>query len=247
MQTILGSGEFGKVFLSSSVHNPDLQVAIKAMDKIKLKVDVELIAHEVAAISKLDHPNIINFYETYNDYRYVYLVMEYCPGKPLSRHFSEGKVNSEKEVRKVMFQVVSAISHCHAMGIIHRDIKPDNIMITNKDKQVKLIDFGLARNGLNDEDQQICGTPYYMAPEMITRAGYSAKIDVWSMGVMLYFLVTGQMPFTGHTQKELFAKICFGKVDYEIDALGFVSKQCVDLMKKMLVHNPKKRITALQV
>jgi calcium-dependent protein kinase len=88
-QTVLGNESFGKVFLSESLHDKNFKVAIKAMDKIKLKMDVDFVKSEVAVLNKLDHPNIVNYYETYNDYRYVYLVMEFVKGKVLNKHFAE--------------------------------------------------------------------------------------------------------------------------------------------------------------
>lgn len=173
-QTVLGSGSFGKVFLSQSKHNPDFKVAIKALDKVKLRMDVDLIQQEVSILHKLDHPNIVNYYETYNDFRYVYLVMEYVPGKELNKYFVEGNKNSEKEVCFVMQQVTSALAHCHAVGVIHRDIKAENVMITKADRKVKLLDFGLSKNSMIVKDREICGTPYYMAPEMIKAEKYDS-------------------------------------------------------------------------
>ena len=224
-QTVLGAGSFGKVFLSQSVHNKNLKVAIKAMDKIKLKMDVELVNEEVAILNKLDHPNIVNYFETYNDYRYVYLVMEYVPGKVLNKYLMEQKSHSEKKICHVMQQVISAIAHCHAIGIIHRDIKAENIMMSNEG-QIKLLDFGLSKNSRKVDEKEICGTPYYMAPEMIVGDKYTAQIDVWSLGVLIYYLVSGHLPFNQRTQKELFAQICFGKVEFDYKEFAMVSDEC---------------------
>jgi serine/threonine protein kinase len=103
-----------------------------------------------------------------------------------------------------MEQIIKAIAHCHAQGVIHRDIKAENIMI-NDQGQVKLLDFGLSKNSEVCKDREICGTPYYMAPEMILGDPYDTKVDVWSLGVMLYYTVSGHLPFNQRTQKELFA------------------------------------------
>lgn len=101
-QPVLGQGSFGKVFLSNSKEDPNFRVAIKALDKVKLKMDVELVREEVAILTKLDHPNIVNYYETYNDYRFCYLVMEYIKGKVLNKYFVEQRANSEGLVCRVM-------------------------------------------------------------------------------------------------------------------------------------------------
>ena len=103
-----------------------------------------------------------------------------------------------------MEQIIKAIAHCHAQGVIHRDIKAENIMI-NDQGQVKLLDFGLSKNSKVCKDREICGTPYYMAPEMILGDPYDTKVDVWSLGVMLYYTVSVHLPFNQCTQKELFA------------------------------------------
>lgn len=93
-----------------------------------------------------------------------------------------------------MEQIIKAIAHCHALGVIHRDIKAENVMI-NDQGQVKLLDFGLSKNAKSVKDREICGTPYYMAPEMIMGDPYDGKVDVWSLGVMLYYTVSGHLPF----------------------------------------------------
>jgi len=132
------------------------------------------------------------------------------------------------------------------MGVIHRDIKAENIMIDTND-QVKLLDFGLSKNARGVTDREICGTPYYMAPEMILGDKYDTQIDNWSLGVMLYYTVSGHLPFNQRTQKELFAQICYGAVDFPYKEFNFVSDECKDLIRKMLVIDPKKRYTAQQI
>lgn len=130
-QILLGKGAFGKVFLSQSVHNSNLNVAIKVLDKEQMKYDLELLMQEVDVLRKLDHPNIVKYYETYNDYKFIYLVMEYIKGKVLFKYLAEQKDHSEKRTCGYMLDIVRAIAHCHAQNVMHRDIKPENIMITS--------------------------------------------------------------------------------------------------------------------
>ena len=113
-QIVLGSGAFGKVFLSESVHNKGIKVAIKALDKVKLSYDIQMLHSEVAILQKLDHPNIVKYLETYNDYKYIYLVMEYINGQQLIRYLSSHVQHSELRTCTLMKDIVSAIAHCHA-------------------------------------------------------------------------------------------------------------------------------------
>lgn len=145
-----------------------------------------------------------------------------------------------------MLDIVRAIAHCHAQNVIHRDIKPENIMV-DKNHRVKLLDFGLSKNAKGVKDQQICGTPFYMAPEMILGEYYDTQVDVWSLGVLLYSIVSGHMPFPAETQDELFAKIAVGKFKFEHKEFAMVSDECKDLISKMLVRNPTDRLTATKV
>lgn len=242
-QIVLGSGAFGKVFLSNSIHNKDLYVAIKVLDKDKLKYDLGLVMAEVAVLNKLDHPNIVKYIETYNDYKFIYLVMEYIKGKQLFKYLAEQTDHSEKRTCGYMLDIVRAIAHCHAQNVIHRDIKPENIMV-DKESRVKLLDFGLSKNAKGVKDQQICGTPFYMAPEMILGEYYDVQVDIWSLGVLLYSIVSGHMPFPAESQDELFARIALAKFKFEHKEFLMVSDECKDLISKMLVKDPKKRLTA---
>ena len=163
-----------------------------------MSYDLDQIVHEVDSLNKLDHPNIVKYFETYNDDNHVYLVMELVQGKQLFDTIvceEQRKTFNEQRARHYMYQVLSAIKHCHAQGVIHRDIKPENILVTESDN-IRLIDFGLSKtsNALK-EIQQIAGTPFYIAPEIIEKKPYGSKADLWSIGVVMYILLSGYMPF----------------------------------------------------
>lgn len=150
-QIVLGSGAFGKVFLSQSNYDEHLYVAIKVLDKDKLKYDLELVCSEVAVLNKLDHPCIVKYFETYNDYKFIYLVMEYVKGKELFKHLAAQNDHSEKRICAIIQDICSALAHCHAQQVIHRDIKPENVMVDNKGR-IKLLDFGLSKNAKGVKD-----------------------------------------------------------------------------------------------
>lgn len=192
---VLGVGAFGRVFMTTNRHDKNLKVAIKVLDKHKLKENIDCIIEEVAILNKLDHPNIVKYFETYDDNKYIYLVMEYVSGQQLFDKITqqENQTFGEREAADYMEKLFQAINHCHAQGVIHRDIKPENIMITDQGS-VRLIDFGLSRASKTKNLTDMAGTPYYMAPEVL-QGSYQAQADIWSLGVLLYTLVSGYLPF----------------------------------------------------
>lgn len=242
---ILGAGTFGKVFLSESILDPEFKVAVKVVNKEKLKGSLELLKEEVGILSRLDHPNIVRYYETFDDVKYMYIVMEYCNGGELLDRltFQDRKSFTEAEAARIMKKLFRAINHCHASGVIHRDIKPENIMY-GKDGEVKLIDFGLSKivKSKNSSLKTMAGTPFYMAPEVI-KGEYSSQCDSWSLGVLMYFLLCGFLPFHGENRSQIFDRIKNGS--YHLDYLEFelVSPEAKNLIRKLLVNDPAKRIT----
>ena len=241
----IGNGAFGRVFQTSNKHDENLKVAIKVMDKVKLQKDIKYITEEIECLQKLDHPNIVRYYETYNDPKFVYLVMEHVSGEMLSEKKKKQPkhVFSEAEAASYMKSLFAAINHCHAQRIIHGDIKPDNIMI-NANNKVRLIDFGLSKilAKRRTAKAEVCGTPFFMSPEVI-EGDDSMKSDIWSLGVILYSLVCGYLPFQGRSQDEIFRRI--KAVDFNMNHSEFksISFECKDLIRKLLVHSTKKRLS----
>jgi calcium-dependent protein kinase len=239
---VLGSGSYGKVFLAKNREDNSIKIAIKVMNKRDMsEEDLLSLRREVQIMQQVDHPNIVKYYETYDDKKYIYLCMEYCSGGDLFKQITDrGKPMTEREVAFMLEKLLKALHHCHSQNIIHRDIKPENIM-RGEDDEIKFIDFGFALQ-VNQRKQSldIAGTPYYIAPEVLT-GKYGKECDVWSLGVCLYQLLTGYMPFDGNSQPEVFAKIRQGvfKMPKKL------SDQCKDLLSKMIEVDPKKRITTI--
>ena len=186
-------------------------VAIKILDKYKLDVDIGIdqIKAEIYIMQQqLDHPNIVPYFETYDDDKYLYLVMDYVKGMDLFEAIMREKKQkfSEKQAAKYMIQLFKAITHCHAQGVVHRGIKPENVVVT-ANEEIRLIDFSFAKVAdSNNEDEEITGTPLYMAPEAID--GHNNKeSDMWSLGVLLYTLVSGTFPFYEKKKYELYKQI----------------------------------------
>ena len=196
---------------------------------------------EVQILLTVDHPNIVEYYETYDDVNYLYLVMENCPGGELfdsnDIFKKDGADYTEMDAANITAKCLEALHHCHSLGIVHRDIKPENIMF-GADGEIRLVDFGLAKESAT-KMKTFAGTPYFMAPEVINH-NYNQKCDVWSLGCVLYMLVTGKLPFDGNSKVEVFHKI--NNAEYQEPS--YVSPECRDLIKKMLTVDPNKRVSA---
>ncbi len=170
---------------------------------------------------QIDHPNIIKLYEVYEDSRYVYLIMEECTGGELFDRIYERIVNknlyTEKEAAAIFKQYMSAICHCHSQKICHRDLKPENLLFLNKspDSPLKVIDFGLSKiyTESNHHMSTKVGTAYYVSPEVL-EGNYDEKCDIWSSAVILYILLTGEPPFNGPNDNEIYRKIVKKKFSF---------------------------------
>jgi len=170
---------------------------------------------------QIDHPNIIKLYEVYEDARYLYLIMEECTGGELFDRILdriEGQnLFTEREAAAIFKQYMSAVCHCHSQKICHRDLKPENLLLSNDkpDSPLKVIDFGLSKvysNGNNHMNTKV-GTAYYVSPEVL-EGNYDEKCDIWSSGVILYILLTGEPPFNGANDNEIYRKISQRKFSF---------------------------------
>lgn len=196
------------MYKGTNKENKTQQLAIKAIDKSKLsKSEVEEIHDEVKMIQQCDHANIVNYYETYEDYKFIYLCMELCTGGELIENVAKNKNEKITEARAatIIKSLLGSLNHIHSQKIIHRDIKPENIMYDKPNGTVKFIDFGLACQ-MKGGEKDIAGTPYYLAPEVLT-GYYDYECDIWSLGVVLFQLLSGKMPFDGRSQQQLFDNI----------------------------------------
>jgi calcium-dependent protein kinase len=236
------------VFQAENKADNSHQVAIKVIAKTKLSESEILALHqEVSILQTLDHPNIVKYYETYEDDKFIYLVMELCPGGELFEKLSSNQTMNENLAAHAIERILRALIHCHRQGIVHRDIKPENIMY-DKVGEVKLIDFGLAKQTTgNQKLTTIAGTPYFIAPEVLN-GSYSKECDIWSLGVLLYVLVTGTYPFDSATKNraEVFQKIQKGAITFPANIEGKLTAECKDLIKKMIVVDRIKRVTGEQ-
>lgn len=194
---------------------------------------------------KLDHEHIVKLYNHYEDEDNFYLILQFCgKGQLYTMIKKSGRLN-DKMTAQYMREVISAVNYLHELDppIIHRDIKPENILL-DSENSVKLGDFGWS-NFFNGDSRRLtyCGTPEYLAPEMIRQSGHDASIDVWNLGILFFELLTGKPPFEGKNQQDLFDNILKQKINWP---KGFspVAKQ---LVKRLLQSNPAKRIKLSEI
>jgi calcium-dependent protein kinase len=201
---------------------------------------MDLILQEIGILSSLDHPNIIKYHETYQSAKYMYLVMEFCGGGELfDKLTSNNKTFSEASAADIMETLFLAVNHCHHNKVAHRDLKPENIMYSESGK-IKLIDFGLSKRqkGQGQLDTMV-GTPYYVAPEVL-EGRYGFECDLWSLGVIMYILLSGYLPFSGKATTDVFQKIKDAKVEFKQKEWVSVSKEAKDLIRKLICKDINK-------
>ncbi|XP_049851707.1 serine/threonine-protein kinase MARK2-like [Schistocerca gregaria] len=240
----LGKGQFGYVKLAVHLLT-GIKVAIKFIVKRRLDDESLLkVKREVEIMKLLNHPNVIRLYEVIETDTCFFLIMEYATGGEVMDFLVTHGRLKEKDARRLFRQVVSAVDYCHRLHVIHRDLKAENLLL-DKDLRVKLIDFGLSNFFVPGELRNtFCGSLTYTAPELIKRQMYEGrKVDVWSLGILLYVLVCGALPFNGDNFRELLTKIVVGK--YQVPS--YVSAECRDLLGIMLVVDPEERATLDEV
>ncbi|CAA3028828.1 Hypothetical predicted protein [Olea europaea subsp. europaea] len=247
----LGKGQFGVTYLcteSATGHT----YACKSILKRKLvnKNDKEDMKREVHIMQHLSgQPNIVEFKGAYEDKQSVHVLMELCAGGELFDRIIAHGHYSERAAAGLCRQIVNVVQHCHFMGVVHRDLKPENFLLASKDEKamLKAIDFGLSvfiEEGKVYHD--VVGSAYYVAPEVLRRS-YGKEIDIWSAGVILYILLSGVPPFWAETEKGIFDAILKEEIDFESQPWPSISNNAKDLVRRMLMKDPKKRITSVQV
>ncbi|XP_068729203.1 MAP/microtubule affinity-regulating kinase 3-like isoform X4 [Montipora capricornis] len=240
----IGKGNFAKVKLAKHVPTGK-EVAIKIIDKTQLNPSsLQKLFREVRIMKFLDHPNIVKLYEVIETDKTLYLVMEYASGGEVFDYLVAHGRMKEKEARSKFRQIVSAVQYCHQKHVIHRDLKAENLLLDG-DMNIKIADFGFSNEFTpGNKLDTFCGSPPYAAPELFQGKKYDGpEVDVWSLGVILYTLVSGSLPFDGQNLKELRERVLRGK--YRIPF--YMSTDCENLLKRFLVLNPTKRSRLEQI
>ena len=247
LENMLGKGAFGKVVLGTHKLTGK-HVAIKLIEKEQLKKskhNQRKVFQEIYILKKIRHPNIVKIYEVVDSNHHILIVMEYCGGGDLL-HFVKRKGRlSETEAKSIFRQIIYGARVTHNHAVLHRDFKLDNILLDKDLTTAKICDFGVSKFVKPDQtiyDQ--CGTPAYLAPEIVADIGYEGfTVDIWSLGVLLYAMTCGIVPFRGPSIEVLHKLILRGR--YNIP--GHLSKELVDLLRGMINTLPNNRLTLKQI
>lgn len=246
----LGSGAFSVVKLAMHLETGQ-KAAVKIVSKKKLSdEDYQALMMEIQILSELEHPHIIKLYETYDEGTDFYIVTELVAGGELFDRIVAKAHYTEKEARDLIKIMLETMAYMHKMGIVHRDLKPENLLLCSEtdDTDIKIADFGFAKRIRElSPKETACGTPGYVAPEILRGDKYGAEVDVWSMGVICYVLLAGYPPFYDEDQKRLFKKIKEGRYHFHEDYWGNISPEAIHMIQQMLCVDQSKRWTSEQL
>ncbi|KAM4588789.1 calcium/calmodulin-dependent protein kinase type 1 isoform 2-T2 [Odontesthes bonariensis] len=245
---ILGTGAFSEVHLAEEKRTHRL-VAIKCIPKKALEGKENSIENEIAVLHKIKHHNIVSLEEIFESKSHLYLVMQLVSGGELFDRIIEKGFYTEKDASKLIQQILDAVKYLHDMGIVHRDLKPENLLYYSMDEDSKIMisDFGLSKiEGSGSVMSTACGTPGYVAPEVLAQKPYSKAVDCWSIGVIAYILLCGYPPFYDENDAKLFEQIL--KAEYEFDSPYWddISDSAKDFIMHLMEKDPNTRYTCDQ-
>lgn len=244
---VLGAGYFAEVRVGIDKETGE-RVAIKVVDKKKVERE-ETLNNEIEILSAVDHDNIVRMYAIFDTPENLLIVMELMEGGELYEEIIQRSTFTEQEAAVILKQLLSALKYLHAKGIVHRDLKLENLLLKNKGElTIKLADFGLSRLfKAGSEMHTACGTPFYVAPDILLatdESGYGPNVDMWAVGVLLYILLSGRLPFSGDTDEELFRNIMDGTLVWKKPQFDEVSAEAKDLISHLIVVDTAERYSA---
>ena len=251
-------GEGAYAVVNKAIHKTEGKMyAIKIVTRASLDRDTEhALQDEIAILGTLRHGHIMGLYESVATIDKYYLVTEYLEGGELFDRIVEKEHYTENEARDVCVVLFETMKYIHSCGIAHRDLKPENLLLayrhsdSNKqsDSDIKIADFGFAKVApLDDSCNTMCGTPGYLAPEVIRKKKYGTQCDMWSMGVIVFILLGGYPPFHGNCPKVIFEKTVAGQFDFDPDYWDGISTSAKDMIRSLLDLDPTKRANAGQI
>ncbi|XP_011307069.1 calcium/calmodulin-dependent protein kinase type 1 isoform X3 [Fopius arisanus] len=271
LKELLGTGAFSEVRLAESKERPGQMFAVKIIDKKALKGKEDSLENEIRVLRRfsetvtpqsgagpmsdssgergwLKHPNIVQLLETFEDKHKVYLIMELVTGGELFDRIVEKGSYTEKDASGLIRQVLEAVDYMHEQGVVHRDLKPENLLYYSPDEDSKIMisDFGLSKMEDSGIMATACGTPGYVAPEVLAQRPYGKAVDVWSIGVISYILLCGYPPFYDESDANLFAQILKGEFEFDSPYWDDISDSAKDFIHKLMCVNVEERYTCKQ-
>ncbi|XP_063220216.1 calcium/calmodulin-dependent protein kinase type 1 isoform X1 [Bacillus rossius redtenbacheri] len=269
LKELLGTGAFSEVRLAESKEKPGMLYAVKIIDKKALKGKEDSLENEIKVLrrfsestqssgvtsspnsdgtSRLKHPNIVQLLETFEDKHKVYLIMELVTGGELFDRIVEKGSYTEKDASDLIRQVLEAVDYMHEQGVVHRDLKPENLLYYSQEEDSKIMisDFGLSKMEDSGVMATACGTPGYVAPEVLAQKPYGKAVDVWSIGVISYILLCGYPPFYDENDANLFAQILKGEFEFDSPYWDDISDSAKDFIRQLMCVDVEKRYTCRQ-
>ena len=233
----IGRGAFSKIYAGYTLFS-NKDVAIKRIKNSKYKKNSKLLDREIEIMKSLSHPNIIRLFDVIRERHTIFIIMEMCENGDFSK-FLNNRPLKEKHAHRFLHQITNGLKYLHKHKIVHRDLKPQNILLT-KNYILKISDFGLAKIFNDTMSETICGSPLYMAPEILTYQKYNSKADLWSLGIILYEMLTGNTPYNSKSIYELVYDI--KNTTISLPEFVDVSNNCYDLLHRLLKVIPDERI-----
>jgi len=244
LKDVLGTGAFSQVRLAESKEDGHMH-AIKIIDKKALRGKEDSLENEIRVLKRLKHANIVGLQEVFENKTQVFLVMELVTGGELFDRIVEKGSYSEKDAADLIKQVLSAVAYMHEEGVVHRDLKPENLLYYSPDADSKIMisDFGLSKMEESGVMATACGTPGYVAPEVLAQKPYGKAVDVWSIGVISYILLCGYPPFYDENDANLFAQILKGEFEFDSPYWDDISEEAKDFIRSLMCVNVETRLT----
>jgi len=240
----LGRGGFSIVY--EGIRKEDnTKFAVKVVAKNQSEDELSLLRREIDIMKKLKHEHIISLIDFFEDNNTIYLILELAVGGELFDQIISRGSYSERDAAIIIKQILEATQYMHDKGIAHRDLKPENLLVTGDNYDlIKISDFGLSKDFGNENLKTSCGTPDYVAPEVLKGASYDHSVDIWSIGVITYILLCGFPPFYGNTEQQIFNKILRAEYDFPSPDWDNISEEAKEFIRALLVLNPNDRPSA---
>ena len=248
----IGSGKFGVVKLGINKKTGE-NVAIKIMKKSSMdSSDLELVRTEIEILKICQHPNIIRLIQVFENSDYLYIITEYCSGGDFFSYLTDRDYKlKEKRASNIIHQMATAVYYMHSFGVVHRDLKPENVLMVNNDENsdIRILDFGLSKIlGPYEKCNEPYGTLTFCAPEIIINEPYCKSVDLWSLGVITYLMVTGKLPFASDKENEIARQIVYDEPDFNKNRTWKnISQECLDFVKRLLEKDQDKRMNIKEV